>query len=124
MSKLRKRFFVLYKYLSPPHEPFSFDAVFVKIQDYYQEYKDQLPSDPACRLDSFFALVSAAVSPKVIPPADGKDQKLPKSSDSFASISEGRKTTTPEKLSARAAAVAGGDSSSAEAVQPLLSQVL
>jgi hypothetical protein len=112
---------VLYKYLSPPNVAFSFDAVFVKIQDYYQEYKDQLPSDPACRLDSFFDLVSAAVSPKVIPPADGKDQKLPKSPDSSAS---GRKITTQEKPTACAAAVAGGDSSSAQAVQPLLSQVL
>jgi hypothetical protein len=120
---------VLFQYLFPATESHTIDALVVMLQGYYHDFQERLPSDPAYRLDPFFDMVSVAVSPKVVPPANGKDQKLQNSADYLAGVPEGRKTATevlqldhvhhqpasPAIQASRAAGIAGGDSSSADA---------
>jgi hypothetical protein len=72
MVNLKSKFRALFQYLFPPTESHSIDALVVMLQGYYHDFQDRLPSDPACRLDPFFEMVSVAVSPKVVPPANGK----------------------------------------------------
>jgi hypothetical protein len=75
MIKLKKKFSTLYKNLFTPTESINVDSLVLILQGYYAVFHDQLRSDrPEERLDSFFDLVSAAVSPAttVTPDLEGQ----------------------------------------------------
>ena len=75
MIKLKKKFSTLYPNLFDKSESINVDTLVVMLQGYYADFHDQLRSDrPEERLDSFFDLVSAAVSPATTVTSDQQVQ--------------------------------------------------